>query len=158
MSRSKLRFAIPLVVFTVAASLLVSCILPLQGLPPLAKGSFFLEFNNAFAQLNPSGNKTPSDIPVVWEGSRQLGSEEKQAAEDTFNIVQTPTVNKVATDAWFTTRFVQDLNAGDWNLSVTVDGKKMSCGSPITLAPKALVNVTFQVSKDTGDYTGCTHS
>lgn len=125
---------------------------------PGQQGSFFLEFNNTFDQPGDDvgGAKTQVDVPVVWAGSRQLGPEEPQAAGDTFNI--NSTWHGYATDPWYTTTIVPNLNPGNWNLSVTVNGMPMLCQSPIGLAAGSSVNVTFQVSKENGQFTGCTHN
>ncbi len=165
MSLSGLRFAISLIAFTGAAFLLVGCDLGWGSSNSSSnsgssgnRGAFFLEYNNAFDQPGDDvgGAKTEVDIPIVWVGSRQLGTEEQQTAGDTFTI--NSTWHGFATDPWYTTIAVPNLNPGNWILSVTVNGQPMSCGAVIALAPGSQVSVTFQVSKESGIFTGCTHN
>jgi hypothetical protein len=162
MSQSKLRLAITLFVFTGTAVLLASCNLGTGtggNQPSGNHGAFFLEYNNTFDQPGDDvgGAKTPVDVPVVWAGSRDVGSgEQGQGAGDAFNM--NSTWHGFATDPWHTTTIVPNLNPGNWKLSVTVNGQPMSCGSAIALAAGSQVNVTFQVDKESGVFTGCTHN
>jgi hypothetical protein len=160
MSHSKLSSVISLLAIAGAVFLLPGCAFNTKGTgtSPSSgqQGSFFLEYNNTFDQPGDDvgGAKTPVDVPVVWAGSRQVGAEEQQAAGDTFNI--SSTWHGIATDPWYTTTIVPNLKPGTWNLSVTVNGQLMTCPTVIELASGTQVNVTFQVSKETGQFTGCT--
>jgi hypothetical protein len=160
MSQPKVRFLIPLIVFTGAAFLFAGCWQCQPGTDDGSRGScsgsFLLQFYNDFDTTGDDvgGAKTPVDVPVVWAGSRQLGSEEGQSACDSFN--KSENWNGIATDPWHTTTIVPNLKPGNWNLSVTVNGQLFTCQSVIALPPAGpQVIVTFQVSKETGQFTGC---
>lgn len=123
--------------------------------PADGKTAVFLEFNNTFDQPgdDDGGAKQPVDVPIVWSGARVGG---EGGPGETFS--QDDTFHGFATDPWHKTTIVTNLEPGDWNLAVNVNGLQHACASPITLASGVQVNVTFQIDKDSGVFAGCTHN
>jgi hypothetical protein len=159
--QSKRIFLIRLVALTCIAFLVAACfdLRPPSDTPPSSgnQGSFLLEFNTKFDPTSDDvgAAKTQVDVLIVWAGSRQLGSEESPAAGDTFTIKST--WHGYATDPWSKSELVTNLKPGNWNLSVNVDGKLMTCQSAIGLASDSTVSVTFGVD-EANKFIGCWHN
>ncbi|MGB7068559.1 MAG: hypothetical protein WBD22_03635 [Pyrinomonadaceae bacterium] len=113
-------------------------------------GGFNLIFKNNYNPTSDDtgGAKKPSDVTLVWAGEVGEGS---GGAGDSFNVTTTE-LTVFTTDAWTSTgTIVPNLNAGDWSLSVTVNGRLLTCPSPIPLSQG---NVFFTV--DEADlFAGC---
>lgn len=123
--------------------------------PSEEKGAFFLRYDHAHDSNadDVGGAKMKYDIPIVWEGWRQLG-EEPQTAADHF-IIET-IENEYPGDPWDGGAQATSLNPGNWKLSVIVNkGLPMECQG-IALTSESNVSVTFRVSKETGEFTECT--
>jgi len=114
-----------------------------------------LTYNNTYDQQGDDvgGAKVEVDVPLTWTGARVGG---EGGPGDAFNL--NDTWHGYATDPWNKSTIVPNLNPGDWNLAVTVNGLPLSCPGPITLSAGAEHTVTFEIEKVGGQFTGCTHN
>jgi hypothetical protein len=120
--------------------------------PPPGKAGLRLEYNHAYDKQG-DDLAPKEDIPILWEGSRVLGAEEGATTGDAF--IENDSYPAIPSDPWWTAKEL-DVNPGNWNLSVTVKGNKMTCPSPIALAEGVNKTVTFQINKESGQFDGCT--
>ncbi len=127
---------------------------PSTSNPPSGKTAVFLEYNHTFDQPGDDvgGAKQQVEVPIVWSGTRVGG----EGPSDTFS--KSDSYLGFVTDPWYDTTIVNNLEPGDWNLAVNVNGLGLACPTPITLASGVQVNVTFQIDKVTGQFAGCTHN
>ena len=118
------------------------------------KGAFFLSYDQ---QHDPSKDVDPSleKIALVWEGARQLGPGESKATEDTFKASDNPEVHSA--DPWKSSpTMAPNLNAGIWDISLTVQGGPAMVCNSIKLDAGANKSLTFVLDKD-GKFSGCTN-
>jgi hypothetical protein len=159
MSKPYLRSALTLASLTTAGFIFAGCFggsIPSQPSGSSGQtGSFILQYYNNYDQTGDDvgGAKTPTDVSIIWSGSRKL-YESSPSSGDTFGI--SSTWHGYATDPWNTNTLAGNLNAGDWQLSVNVNGADMMCQSAISLPSGKTVIVTFDIDKTSGLFSGCT--
>jgi hypothetical protein len=120
------------------------------------KAAVTLVYNHAHDQPGDDvgGAPPPVDVPLLWEGHVVDSGEALSGPGYSFS--QSATWNGYATEPWSTSAIITNLNPGDWQLSLTVNGLTHACQSLIPLGGvNGLDTVTFQIDPDSGLFAGC---